>query len=79
MSAAQKVTENVKLAREQALVGCYDDAKTYYGVAIHGIQQMMKEKQEPDTNEKWKQVINTVVNLRCNNLLFVVAGSEHAQ
>lgn len=57
MSAAQKVTENVKQAREQALVGCYDDAKVYYGVAIHGIQQMMKEKQEPaDTNEKWKQV-----------------------
>lgn len=56
MSAAQKVTENVKQAREQALVGCYDDAKVFYGGAIQGIQKMMKEKQDPDTNEKWKQV-----------------------
>lgn len=56
MTTAQKVTEDVKQAREQALVGCYDDAKVFYSGAIQGIQQMMKEKQDQDTNEKWKQV-----------------------
>ena len=56
MATAQKITENVKQAREQALVGCYDDSKVFYGGAIQGIQQMMKEKQDPGMNEKWKQV-----------------------
>ena len=53
---AQGVTENVKQAREQALTGCYDEAKVYYGGAIHGIQQLLKETQDPGMEEKWKQV-----------------------
>ena len=56
MSTPQDITENVKQAREQALVGMYDEAKVYYSGAIQGIQRMMKDKLEPDLKDKWKQV-----------------------
>lgn len=67
MATTQQITENVKQAREQALVGCYDDSKVFYGGAIQGIQQMMKEKQDPEMNEKWKQVSSELkrINGRC--------------
>lgn len=55
-SASLRVTENVKQAREQALVGSYDDAKVFYGGAIQGIQQLLKEKDDQSMKEKWKQV-----------------------
>ena len=55
--AAQEVTENAKQAREQALIGCYDEAKVFYAGAIQGIQQLLvKEKHDQATKEKWKQV-----------------------
>ncbi len=56
MSTAQEVSENVKQARESALVGSYDDAKVYYSGAIQGVQQLLKQSQEPDKKQKWKQV-----------------------
>ena len=56
LAMAQKVTENVKEARDKALLGCYDDSKVFYGGAIQGIQQLMKEEQDSDMSEKWKQV-----------------------
>ena len=52
---AQEVTENVKQAREQALLGSYDDAKVFYTGAIQGIQRLLA-KQDQSTKEKWKQV-----------------------
>ncbi len=56
MSAAQEVSENVKLARENALVGVYDEARVYYVGAIQGVQQVLKQTQEPDKKQKWKEV-----------------------
>ena len=54
---AQEVTENVKQAREQALVGNYDDAKVFYAGAIQGIQRLLaREKHDQDTKDKWKEV-----------------------
>lgn len=60
MSITQEITENVKQARERALVGSYDDAKVFYAGAIHDIRKLVKEKQDPDIKEKWKQVENSV-------------------
>lgn len=66
---AQEVTENVKQAREQALLGSYDEAKVFYTGAIEGIQRLLaKEKDDQGTKEKWKQVasyriiVNTVMH-----------------
>jgi len=56
MSTPQEISENVKQAREQALVGNYDDSKVYYAGAIQGIQQLLKMTQEPDKKQKWSQV-----------------------
>lgn len=56
MSTTNEVTDNVKQARDQALVGCYDEAKVFYSGAIQGVQKLMKEKQDQDMSDKWKQV-----------------------
>lgn len=54
---AQEVTENVKQAREQALLGNYDDAKVFYAGAIQGIQRLLAlERHDQSSKEKWKQV-----------------------
>lgn len=56
MATTQEITDNVKQGREQALVGSYDDAKVFYSGAIQGIQRLIREKQEPELKDKWKQV-----------------------
>lgn len=55
MSAAE-VSENVKQAREQALLGCYDEAKVFYMGATQSIQQLIKQTHDTDMKEKWKTV-----------------------
>ncbi len=50
------VSEDVKQARDQALVGCYDEAKVYYTGAIQGIQELIKQTSDTNLKEKWKQV-----------------------
>ena len=73
-----RVTEDVKQAREQALVGAYDDAKVFYGGAIQGIQQLLKEKDDDQAmNDKWRQVHHGVPHV----VLLVedgIAGTGHA-
>lgn len=81
MSSAQ-VSENVKQARENALVGCYDEAKVYYSGAIQGVQQVLKQTPEPDKKQKWKQVGCEALELgvfHFSSFLPPRAGSEHAQ
>ena len=56
MATTQEVSENVKQAREQALVGKYDESKVYYTGAIQGVQQLLKVTPEPDKKQKWKQI-----------------------
>ena len=55
------VTGNVKQAREQALVGNYDDSKVYYVGAIQGVQKVIKQTHDPETKQKWQEV-------RCNSI-----------
>lgn len=56
MATTQEVSENVKQAREQALVGNYEESRVYYTGAIQGVQQLLKVTPEPDKKQKWKQV-----------------------
>ena len=58
MSTTQNVSENVKQAREQALLGCYEEAQVYYKGAVQDIRQLLKQTNDLDMTEKWKQVAN---------------------
>lgn len=57
MSTTQNVSENVKQAREHAMLGCYEMAQVYYKGAAQDIQQLLKQTNDLDMTEKWKQVI----------------------
>ena len=56
MSEIEGVTVNVKQAREQALVGNYDDAKVFYTGAIQGVQKVIKMTHDTETKRKWQEV-----------------------
>lgn len=56
MSEMDSVSVNVKQAREQALVGNYDDSKVYYVGAIQGVQKVLKQTHDPETKHKWQEV-----------------------
>ena len=56
MASSGAITENVKQARELALMGDYDDAKVYYSGAVQGMQLILKQVQEPDRKQKWREV-----------------------
>ena len=61
MSSVEDLTENVKQAREQALMGNYDDAKVYYSGAIQGMHLLLKQINEPDTKQKWREVLGACI------------------
>ena len=55
-SSVEEISENVKEARELALVGNYENAKVYYSGAVQGVQQVLKQIHEPDKKQKWREV-----------------------
>ena len=56
MSEIDGISGNVKQAREQGLVGNYEDSKVYYVGAIQGIQKVLKQTHDPETKQKWQEV-----------------------
>lgn len=81
MSSGEEISENVKQAREQALVGNYEDAKVFYSGAVHGVQQMLKQIHEPDKKQKWREVggvrLDVEINKKMMNKLFTLGmGKE---
>lgn len=64
MASAQEISENVKQARDQALVGNYEDARVFYAGAIQGVQQLLKQTLEPEKKQNWRQVRSWLVHLR---------------
>ena len=56
MSSSDDISDNVKQAREQALVGNYDDAQVFYSGAIQAVQQLLKHTHEADKKQKWREV-----------------------
>ena len=56
MTEIDGISGNVKQAREQGLVGNYEDSKVYYVGAIQGIQKVIKQTYDPETKQKWQEV-----------------------
>lgn len=54
--STQEISENVKQARENALIGNYDDSNVFYKGALQGVQQMFKNTPDLDMKQKWKEV-----------------------
>lgn len=50
------MSEDVKQARELALMGNYEQANTYYYGTIQSVQQILKQIHEPDQKQKWREV-----------------------
>lgn len=73
MSEIDGVSGNVKQAREQALVGNYDESKVYYEGAILGVKKLLKQTHDPETKQKWQEVRLTITK-QLSNLCQVVHG-----
>ncbi len=58
-STQEEISENVKQARDNALVGNYDESNVFYKGALQGVQQMFKTTPDPDMKQKWKQVVTS--------------------
>ena len=54
--STQEISENVKQARENALVGNYDESHVCYAGAIEAVKKMFKTTPDLDMKQKWKQV-----------------------
>jgi katanin p60 ATPase-containing subunit A1 len=50
------ILENVKLARENALLGNYDTSQVYYQGAVQQIQKLVMNVTDPVIKQKWQQV-----------------------
>lgn len=57
MVSPEDVKESIKLGREQALFGNYDDAETYYGSAYSSLQRLSKQA-DPWTKERLKGTLD---------------------
>lgn len=52
----EQVSESVKLARENALIGKYDESIEYYVGALQTVTELVRQMQEPDKKLKWREV-----------------------
>ena len=50
------VSECVKLAREQALIGLYDESEASYVEALRVVSESLEGINEPHKKEKWREV-----------------------
>jgi len=55
-SALSDVQENIKSARENALLGSYDTSQVYYQGALQQIQKHLSSITDPTRKQKWQQV-----------------------
>jgi katanin p60 ATPase-containing subunit A1 len=49
------ICENIKLARENALLGNYETSSVYYQGALQQIQKLLQNI-DPERRHKWQQV-----------------------
>ena len=52
----EDLSEGVKVARESALVGKYDESVGFYTRALQTITECVRQIQEPDKKLKWREV-----------------------
>ena len=50
------LSEGVKVARENALVGKYDESVGFYTRALQTITECVRQIQEPEEKLKWREV-----------------------
>jgi len=55
-SSLSDIYENVKTARENALLGSYDTSQVYYQGAVQQIQKHLSSVADPARKQKWQQV-----------------------
>jgi len=55
-SALPDIQENIKSARESALLGSYDTSQVYYQGALQQIQKHLTSVTDPTRKQKWQQV-----------------------
>jgi len=55
-SSLSDIQENVKTARENALLGSYDTSQVYYQGALQQIQKHLITVADPARKQKWQQV-----------------------
>lgn len=56
MASSEEISENVKQAREFALMDDYEQAKVCYCGAIQGVQQILKQVHESEQKQRWREV-----------------------
>ena len=54
-NSTQEISENIKQARENALVGNYEESKVCYQGALQDVQKMLKATPDLEMKQKWKQ------------------------
>jgi len=55
-SALSDIQENIKSARENALLGSYDTSQVYYQGALQQVQKHLVSITDPARKQKWQQV-----------------------
>jgi len=55
-SVLSEIQENIKLARENALLGSYDTSQVYFQGALQQIQKYLTSCADPVHKQKWQQV-----------------------
>jgi len=55
-TALGDICDNVKFARESALLGSYETSQVYYQGALQQIQKLLISITDPVRKQKWQQV-----------------------
>jgi len=55
-SSLSDIQENIKSARENALLGSYDTSQVYYQGGLQQIQRLLSSVSDPVHKQKWQQV-----------------------
>jgi len=58
-SLLSDIQENIKSARESALLGSYDTSLVYYQGAAQQVQKHLSTITDPARKQKWQQVKST--------------------
>jgi len=60
MTALPDIQENIKSARENALLGSYETSQVYYQGTLQQIQKHLTVTTDPTLKQKWQQVTGSM-------------------
>lgn len=70
-----EIVENVKQARELALLGNYESSLTYYSVGLAQLKKFTVSISEANRKQQW-QTVSFVVYRCLSNILYIVKASD---